>query len=66
MPDKRDIELWRMDSTTQWFIDNLVTHFGNVREVDTWKHAANIERLRGIAAVMDLIDGLLTRPKDYS
>ena len=62
-----DIELWRREPVTQWFLQNLYTRFGNVDQL--WRSVNTVEtlyRLRGIAEVMDAINGMLKEPESFS
>ena len=61
-----DIELWLRHPTTYWFITNLGTRFGNVDQL--WRSVSTVEslhRLRGIAEVMDVINGMLKDPETF-
>lgn len=62
-----DIELWLRNETTQWFILNIGTRFGNVDQL--WRSVSTVEslhRLRGIAEVLDVVNGMLKEPEAYS
>ena len=64
--DSSDIELWLRDRTTQWFIANLGERYGGVDQ--QFRNATTIEgifRLRGIAEVMDVVNGMLKNPETF-